>query len=99
MTTDFKAPYRWVITRDRDHERYPEGKSAVGVSGPYAASETVTANATKWTLWDDDGDCIYEGMIYGDFDGFEPLDDYGMPNFGCTAIKMPHHETGKMEFV
>ena len=35
---------------------------------------------------DDDGETYYEGEIYGDFTGFEPLDNYGMPNAGCTSI-------------
>lgn len=103
QTEAYVPPYRWVITRDRDYERYGASdatlKSSVGIEGPYGASETVNDNGEKWTLWDDDGECIYEGMIYGNFSGFEPLDDYGMPNFGCTAIKMPHHITGKMEYV
>ena len=39
-------------------------------------------------MYDDDDNCYYEGMIYGDYYGFEPLDDYGMPNAGCTYIKI-----------
>ena len=28
------------------------------------------------------------GKIWGDFDGFEPLDDFGEPNAGCTEIRL-----------
>ena len=58
------------------------------MSGPYNASDEVTDNPTRFSMYDDDGNCYYEGMIYGDFDGFEPLEDFGMPNAGCTAMKL-----------
>jgi hypothetical protein len=35
---------------------------------------------------DDDGITYYEGEIYGDYDGFEPLDDFGTPNAGAVSI-------------
>ena len=39
-------------------------------------------------MYDDDNNCYYKGMIYGDYDGTEPLYDFGMPNAGCTYIKI-----------
>jgi len=41
----------------------------------------------KFKLFDDDDTLYYMGIITGDYDGFEPLDDFGMPNAGCTDIK------------
>ncbi len=85
------APYRWTITKDRlADEEEPEGTccNAKGMSGPYNASDDVTDNATHFSMYDDDGNCYYEGTIYGDFEGFEPLEDFGMPNAGCTAMKL-----------
>jgi hypothetical protein len=38
-------------------------------------------------MFDDDNILYYEGRILGNYRGFEPLDDYGMPNAGCTKIK------------
>jgi hypothetical protein len=38
-------------------------------------------------MYDDDGKLYYAGTIWGDYDGFEPLDDFGMPNAGCTSIE------------
>ena len=36
---------------------------------------------------DDDGNVYYGGLIQGaDYQGFEPLDDYGQPNAGATEI-------------
>ena len=56
--------------------------------GPQNADETITANKATFKLYDDDGELYYSGEIYGDYDGFEPLDDFGAPNDGCTAIKI-----------
>ena len=79
------AEYRWVITRDlisRDDD------DDTGVTGPSDADADVTDNAAKFSMWDDDDNCYYEGMLYGDYAGFEPLDDFGTPNAGCSAIKL-----------
>jgi len=81
--------YRWIITEDlvADHD-WPEGTNgnAKGVVGPRHADESITDNKTAFRMHDDDGECYYKGYIFGDFDGFEPLDDFGMPNAGCTKI-------------
>ena len=37
-------------------------------------------------MFDDDMNLYYEGKIVGDYTGFEPLDDFGIPNAGCTSI-------------
>jgi hypothetical protein len=81
-----KAEYRWKITRDR-LENDPE-YSDRGVEGPGNLDEDLWSNATRFSMYDDDGVCYYEGMLYGDFVGFEPLDDFGTPNAGCTTIKV-----------
>lgn len=80
-----RAPkYRWIITRD-----LIDG-SAVRrrVRGPRGASPDVVDNPARFQMYDDDGNLYYEGTIYGDYDGFEPLDDFGMPDSGCTTIKI-----------
>ena len=42
-------------------------------------------------MFDDDEVLYYEGegncLEHDDGTGFEPLDDYGMPNAGCTIIE------------
>jgi hypothetical protein len=72
--------YRWKITKD-----HLDGSDA-GVQGPRGLDPKTTANRAHFVMKDDDGVAYYEGDIYGDFDGFEPLDDFGMPNAGCTSI-------------
>jgi len=88
--TDY-APYIWRITRDRIADTdVPEGNNcnAKGMTGPRDCDDTLSTNAARFSMYDDDGECYYEGMIYGDYDGFEPLHDFGMPNAGCTMIKL-----------
>ena len=56
-------------------------------------------------MLDDDGEVHYEGLMHPDIetildDGeavFLPLDDFGMPNTGCTRLQL--FEKGKWEAV
>ena len=84
ITTCEPPAYRWKITRDRIND---DG-SEKGVSGPRNCDDNLKTNGKRFQMYDDDDNCYYEGMIYGDYDGFEPLDDFGMPNAGCTCIKI-----------
>jgi len=81
--TNNYASYRWVITKDR----ITNGEEK-GVDGPRNCNPDLKTNRATFSLWDDDGECYYEGLIFGDYEGFEPLDDFGMPNAGCTDIKI-----------
>ena len=74
------AGYRWKITKDHI------GSGAAGTEGPSDLDPTITNNREHFVMKDGDGEVYYEGDIYGEFDGFEPLDDFGMPNAGCEAI-------------
>ena len=75
-------PYRWKITKDR------VDTGAEGTEGPRNLDPTIKDNPARFSMYDDDGECYYEGMIYGDYDGFEPLDGFGTPNAGCTEIRI-----------
>jgi len=77
--------HRWVITVDH----YAEGKpgtnsNAVGIMGPRGCNSLVdTPHLFK--MYDDGRILVYEGM--SSRVGFDPLDDFGTPNFGCTYIE------------
>lgn len=64
------------------------GKGDVGVVGPsgvdFTEKEIMKGKAFK--MKDGDGELVYRGRIIGAYDGFEPLDDFGSPNAGCTEI-------------
>jgi hypothetical protein len=81
------SSYHWVITTDH----IDEGKSR-GLQGPggsTASVDEITANGLAFRLNDDDGELYYEGVYLGPDDEnlFAPLDDFGMPNAGCTSIQ------------
>lgn len=79
-----KRDYYWRITRV-----YEDGLGdEVGISGPRGCDANLKSNPAIFTMYDDDDNCYYQGMIYGNYDGFEPLYDFGMPNAGCTYIKI-----------
>lgn len=83
------SKYYWIITQDHISETVWHAlKNGVQLVGPRGADETITANKGIFKLYDDDGELYYSGEIYGEYDGFEPLDDFGAPNDGCTAIKI-----------
>ncbi len=79
------AAYRWRITQDHISD---SGDRDVGVEGPRNLDDSIKDNPTAFYLYDDDDNCYYTGMLYGDFTGLEPLDDFGAPNAGCTYIKI-----------
>ena len=76
------AWYRWIIERDSVTEGEYDG-----TQGPSNLNPEINSNPAKFALYDDDGNKYAEGTIYGDYDGFEPLDDFGEGNWGCTGIK------------
>ena len=84
-------PYRWIITKDRVSG--PD-ESAKGVQGPRGCDEKLKSNPQRFSLYDEDGECYAEGMLYStdeEYNGeylFAPLDDFGAPNWGCTSIKV-----------
>lgn len=90
------APYGWIITKDYIADAVPVDKMgkefvAVQVVGPSRVSDEIMARlkageGRAFALYDDDNTLYYRGKIIGG-EGFEPLDDYGMPNAGCTTIK------------
>ena len=77
--------YRWIITKDNIAEHGIHDDT--GVQGPRHADPTLDTNPKDFQMYDDDGELYYEGTIFGDYEGFEPLDDFGTPNAGCVGIK------------
>lgn len=83
--------YCWIITKDHiaDTTR-PEGTNcnAKGMMGPSDGDPNLKTNPARFSMYDDDKECYYEGMLYGNYDGFEPLEDFGTPNAGAVHIKI-----------
>lgn len=82
------AAYWWEITEDHITTPGDVGPPTVGIWGPGDGDKSITSNRARWAAYDDDGELYYEGTIYGDYTGFEPLDDFARPDSGCTGIKI-----------
>lgn len=88
------GPLTWVITED--HGICNDCKNATQEQIEQIKKDGFTEH---FKMFDDDGELYYSG--YGkslkDVDGFDPLDDFGMPNAGCTEIKYKNEKTGEFE--
>ena len=85
--------YRWVIVADlvADPESEPgRNANAVGVMGPSKCAERLAGEPEVFRMLDADGELYYIGLLFDPEDvtsGFEPLDEFGRPNAGCTQIE------------
>lgn len=90
----------WIIDRDYyadKSEPAPCNANAVGMTGPNMADHHVLQRlrenpryGVKFRMYDDDGNLYYAGRISpkaADLNGFQPLDNFGTPNAGCTEIR------------
>jgi len=79
---------RWIITEDKINNGADVGKKST-------FGEPKKSEAVKFRMKDDDGEVYYHGLCDDSEteDAFEPLDDFGMPNAGCTSIE--YFENGK----
>lgn len=99
--------YAWLITEDLiadSNEKAPCNANAVGMTGPsrvQLTAEQILTHPEKeyFEMYDDDKSLYYKGYMVHDTksEGFEPLDDFGGPNAGCTTIKYRNKDTGAME--
>ena len=109
---DKENGYGWIITKDHIADQdEPEGtnSNAVGVMGPSDCpftAEEIRKRGDYFIMYDDDVERYYDGYMLatGEEAGtedamFSPLDNFGMPNAGATAIKYRNKETGKMEVI
>lgn len=80
------AKYAWIVEYDHldNHDIEVFGPSDID---PQHEQDLKEGNGKKFRMYDDDNELYYSGRIVGDFDGFEPLDDYGMPNAGAVHIE------------
>ena len=97
------ARYKWIITEDHVKEAgAPTGTNlnAIGLQGPRGCDARTAAELPdKFRMYDDDDELYYEGVSdcltnpEAPEGGFEPLDDFGRPNAGCTRIDYYNHLT------
>jgi len=93
------SSYGWIITKDH---LASSRRDEAGVCGPRDLSSDMknvllSGTGEAFKMYDDDRELYYEGLIVGDYSGFEPLDDFGGPNAGCTYIMYKNKQTGKFD--
>lgn len=104
------ALYAWII--DKDHIDAGQDDGRTGPRNISPLMEQMLKAEPKcgiaFRMRDDDDELYYEGRILlsledpDAFDGqeqFAPLDDFGMPNAGCTTIEYRNTETKKWEAI
>lgn len=85
------GPVTWVIIKDEGVVN--DCRSAT----PEECADLVKKGFTEpFQLLDDDGELYYSGLAKPDAD-FDPLDNFGMPNAGCTEIKYYSKKTNSWE--
>lgn len=77
--------YGWII--DTDFCYGPHDLSTAGKAGPMNGLDVKEGEGEEFELYDDDKNLMATGRIVGDYDGFEPLDDFGVGWYGATGIK------------
>ena len=82
------SKYTWIVTRD---SKLGDSSEAVGKIGPSGAKnrerfDKVIINGEHFRMGAGPGIAQFSGYILGDYDGQEPLEDYGRAN-GCTTIE------------
>tara|TARA_R110002073_G_scaffold229782_2_gene390675 strand:- start:2446 stop:2847 length:402 start_codon:yes stop_codon:yes gene_type:complete len=85
--------YAWKITEDHCDS---ESLNTFGPCDITPEQEAALNNGKgeAFRMYDDDGELMYSGVIADfanrrgsvSYSGFEPLEDFGMPNVGCTEI-------------
>lgn len=91
------AAYGWRIHRehiDGDGERDRIGREFY-VTGPRNIDPDIEdrldgGQGLTFHLYDDDGNLCLVGRGIN-CEGWEPLEDYGTPGYGCTYIRWPNH--------
>lgn len=83
----YTSEYGWVIDEDHLGSREAMGRMGPRNIDPFWVKLLDKGAGVPFTLFDDDGILYYIGRIIGNYSGFEPLDDFGAPNAGCTEIR------------
>lgn len=82
------SQYTWIVSQG---QIVGDSSGSVGHIGPPHAKnrarfDIVIKSGQRFRLLDADGNMRYLGYIYGEYEGREPLEEYGRGK-GCVAIE------------
>ncbi|MEO2054725.1 MAG: hypothetical protein ABGX83_05440 [Nitrospira sp.] len=86
----------WKITKD--YTVVGDG-SVEGIEGPFGCTRSAPT-PYRFKMYDDDGEIMLAGVCshHDDENAFAPLEDFGMPSYGCTEIRYQRDgKTGPFE--
>ena len=89
--------YAWIITKVNEEFVSPK---LIRLNGPRSHAmnlNKVLKTGKTFRMFDDDGIWYATGKICGDYEGFEPLDQWGTPGLGATSIKYFNSQSKKWE--
>lgn len=76
----------WLITRDIIEEGKNDGRMGPSSISDDSIQALTNGEGFAFRMLDDDSELYYEGRCTIK-DSFQPLDNFGMPNAGCTMIQ------------
>ena len=92
--------YAWTITSCKE-ELVGKHRNVVGPAGATMDWREIRSHPLRqrFRMLDDDGTILFYGFLVeqGEDDGFQPLDDFGQPGFGCTEIHYRPRHGGEWE--
>lgn len=88
----------WVITKDFINSHPLEGGDRRRIGTGSKNYKLGAKLPFKFRMLDDDGEVYYEGRSSSD-SSFDPLDDFGTPNDGCTTIQYWNNKRRQWEAI
>ena len=84
--TEYEGRNLWIITKDHieDGAAVDTGSSRWEEEAKEWWNNYKDHLPVRFKMYDDDGELYYEGRM--EIEDFHPLDDFGMPNSGCTEL-------------
>ena len=87
----------WIITKDyTENEHYPV---IVEIMGPRGCNPDLVQSIAKFEFRMYDDDLLYYSGKSTEYATFDPLDDFGAPNAGCTRIDWLNPQLNRWEIL
>jgi hypothetical protein len=81
----------WLVVRDFIAENAEENAEGMGNGSERSLARLKAGEGTLQRHYDDDGYLYYEILVLGDNE-FQALEDFSMPDSGCTTVKYKDKE-------
>lgn len=81
--------YGWIITKEHVLEGFAPTEGTREYPQSDFTNDYIAEHGKYFHLLDEDDDVCYEGMIVGEYNGDEPLIEFGIPEWGCERIVYP----------